>query len=31
VVSTYTSYFNTAQHDTNDGIVLVVIHAQRNR
>jgi hypothetical protein len=31
VVSTVTSYYNTGQHDTNDGILMVIVHAQRNR
>ena len=30
-VSTNVSYFKTAQVDTNDGILVVVTHAQRNR
>jgi|SRR5665213_677862 len=30
-VFTTTSYFNTSQHDTNDGILMVVTHALRNR
>lgn len=31
LVSTIVSYYKTSQQDTNDGILLVVTHAQRNR
>jgi hypothetical protein len=31
VVSTLVSYFSGTQHDTNDGILKVLVHAQRNR
>ncbi len=31
VVTTNVSYFKTAQTDTNDGILLVITHAQRSR
>jgi hypothetical protein len=31
LVRCYTAYFKTGQQDTNDGIVLVITHAQRSR
>lgn len=31
LVSTLVSYYSGTQHDTNDGILKVIIHAQRNR
>jgi hypothetical protein len=31
VVSTVVSYFKSSQQDTNDGILLVITHAQRSR
>jgi hypothetical protein len=31
LVSTMVSYYKTSQQDTTDGILMVIIHAQRNR
>ena len=31
LVTTWASYYKTAQQDTNDGILLVITHAQRSR